>query len=162
MWHGKIHPPEHFQQLYSVDDVKFVDELASWLAERLLFGPSVEPDKASSLYLLTGLNTDSGLIARPAQFSEKHKFESVINTTLLFDALSTARLIKSPFEIQLLQYSNYVSSQAHVTVMRHVAEQRLKAGNETTLTEYQLEALFLFEIYSKGVPSIHPQSSCLS
>jgi Xaa-Pro dipeptidase len=91
-----------------------------------------EPTK-SKLYLLKGLNTDSGNFATPASFEGIEKYCDVRDEDALFQSMSQCRVIKSSAEIELLRYVNWVSSMAHVEVMN-----ACKPG----MMEYQLESLF--------------------
>ena len=129
VWQGRIHPPAHFQAMYEVDEVRYVDELASVLAGL----------DAAPLYLLKGRNTDSGNWAQPARFEGIEKFDA--DTALLHPHIVECRLIKTADEIELLRHVNGVTSAAHLEVMR-----RIRPG----LTEYYLEAIFLHEIYMRG------------
>ena len=129
VWMGRIHPPEHFLAQYGIDQVRYVDELESTLQ-------AMKPDV---LLLLHGENSDSGLQAAPAQFAGIDAFST--DATILHTELTECRVRKSSDEIELLRYVNLVSSEAHVEVMR-----RAKPG----VTEYQLEAAFLHEIYARG------------
>jgi Xaa-Pro dipeptidase len=127
VWMGRIHPPDHFRELYGVDEVRYVDEMKDVLG------------KASVLLLLSGTNTDSGSPARTARFEGLEDFRT--DTALLYPAIVECRVHKTAAEVELLRHVNRVSSAAHVEVMR-----RCKPG----LYEYQLEAAFLHEIYAKG------------
>jgi Xaa-Pro dipeptidase len=129
VWLGTIHPPAHFQELYGIENVRYVEELADTLR-------GLKPDV---LLLLHGQNNDSGLFAQPARFPGIEGFET--DTARLYPELVECRFRKSEAEVELLRYVNAVSSAAHVEVMR-----RCKPG----LGEYQLEAAFLHEIYAKG------------
>jgi Xaa-Pro dipeptidase len=129
VWFGRIDPPEHFQDHYAVDEVRYADELESVLA-------GLRPEV---LLLLQGPNTDSGLTTRPASFSGLASFKADLTT--LHPHLVECRVTKSGDELRLLAFVNGVSSAAHVEVMR-----QCRPG----MGEYQLEALFLHEIYAKG------------
>jgi Xaa-Pro dipeptidase len=129
VWMGRIHPPEHFKAAYDVDDVRYVDEVAEALRAR----------KASVVLLLSGLNTDSGVVSSPPAFPGLDAFST--DTTALHPHVAECRVIKSDEELRLLGWVNEVSSAAHVEVMR-----RCRPG----LFEYQLEAAFLHEVYAKG------------
>ncbi|KAH8060425.1 manganese ion binding protein [Aureococcus anophagefferens] len=59
----------------------------------------------------------------------------------LFPVIADLRTIKTPAEIEVLRYVNYVSSMAHSEVMRAA-----KAG----MMEYQLESLFQHHTYTHG------------
>src|SRR5262245_40044865 len=129
VWMGRIHSPSHFQQMYEVDEVRYVDEIASTLSSL----------KAETLLLLHGSNTDSGAMAEPAQFSGIEKFRT--DFEILHPELVECRVIKSTVEIEMLRWINSISSAAHVEVMR-----QCKPG----LMEYQMEAAFLHYIYDRG------------
>ncbi len=129
VWMGRIHPPEHFLAQYGVEEVRYVDELEHTLA-------AMKPDV---LLLLHGENSDSGLRAAPARFAGIDAFST--DAAILHAELTECRVRKSKDEIELLRYVNRVSSDAHIEVMR-----RAKPG----VTEYQLEAAFLHEIYARG------------
>uniref|UniRef100_G1TCW5 Xaa-Pro dipeptidase n=1 Tax=Oryctolagus cuniculus TaxID=9986 RepID=G1TCW5_RABIT len=113
-WMGKIHSKEHFKEKYSVDDVQYSDEIASILTSR---NPSV-------LLTLRGVNTDSGSVCREASF------EGISN-----------RVFKTDMELEVLRYTNRISSEAHREVMKAV-----KVG----MKEYEMESLFEHYCYSRG------------
>jgi Xaa-Pro dipeptidase len=127
VWMGRIHDPAHFQGLYGVDEVRYVDEMPDALR------------KAGLLLLLAGTNTDSGSAARTARFEGMAGFRT--DTRLLYPAIVECRVHKTDAEVELLRYVNGVSSAAHVEVMR-----MCRPG----MYEYQLEARFLHEIYARG------------
>ncbi len=129
VWMGRIHRPEHFFAAYEVDEVRYADELADTLG-------AMNPDV---LLLLHGRNTDSNLMAIPAQFPGIDHFKTEL--TILHPEIVECRVIKSREEIELLRWINGISSDAHVEVM-----QACKPG----MYEYQLEAIFLREIYARG------------
>lgn len=128
-WMGKIHPPEHFRQKCKVDEVHFVDEIASVLS-------TLAP---STLLTLTGRNTDSGHTTREATFPGIDRFS--VNNTILYPEIVECRVIKTELEIAVLRYANEVSSLAHKEVMRAV-----RPG----MTEFELESLFQHYCYAKG------------
>ena len=135
IWCGKIHTPESFRFSYAVDEVLFVEDLADWV------GKTLSAD--GKLHLMDGVNSDSGLRAVPAAFPGDSAFheQSRVDLSKLHHALSTARVTKSAAEIEVMRYCAWVASQAHVEVMRFAKE---------GMCEYELEAKFNYEIYSKG------------
>jgi len=134
IWCGARHSPESFRMSYAVDEVLYIEDLASWVRDNLQGG---------KLHLLEGKNSDSGLMSKPAVFSGDSVFHEShqVDTGSLHHALSTARVVKSAGEIDVMRYCAWVASQAHVEVMRMVAP---------GLAEYELEAKFAYEIYAKG------------
>ncbi len=129
VWMGRIHPPAHFREIYGVDDVRYADEIPEVLSR-------LRPDV---LLLLAGRNSDSDRMTRPAHFPGIGGFRT--NDEALYPEIVECRLLKSSDEIALLRWVNEVSSAAHIEVMRQA-----RPG----LLEYQLEAVFLHEIYRKG------------
>uniref|UniRef100_A0AAR2K9H1 Xaa-Pro dipeptidase n=1 Tax=Pygocentrus nattereri TaxID=42514 RepID=A0AAR2K9H1_PYGNA len=71
-----------------------------------------------------GVNTDSGSVTREASF------EGI-----------SRRLLKTDMELEVLRYTNRISSEAHKEVMKHVS-----AGQK----EYEMESLFRHYCYSQG------------
>jgi Xaa-Pro dipeptidase len=136
IWCGKIHPPSYFKDLYDVDEVLYVEDLTSYFNKVL---PKSVND--AKIYLLEGVNSDSGIKSKPATFENDSLFDSYKDTTSLFNCLATARVTKSELEIIAMRYCALVASNAHVEVMRTAKE---------GMHEYELEAKFLYEIYRNG------------
>ncbi|XP_014650226.1 PREDICTED: xaa-Pro dipeptidase [Ceratotherium simum simum] len=128
-WLGKIHSKEHFKEKYAVDDVQHTDEIASVLTSQ---SPSV-------VLTLRGVNTDSGSICREASFDGISKFN--VNNTILHPEIVECRVFKTDMELEVLRYTNRVSSEAHQEVMKAV-----KVG----MKEYEMESLFEHYCYSRG------------
>ncbi|XP_057568050.1 xaa-Pro dipeptidase isoform X2 [Hippopotamus amphibius kiboko] len=128
-WMGKIHSKEHFKEKYAVDDVQYTDEIASILTSR---SPSV-------LLTLRGVNTDSGSICREASFEGISQFN--VNNTILHPEIVECRVFKTDMELEVLRYTNKISSEAHREVMKAV-----KVG----MKEYEMESLFEHYCYSRG------------
>jgi Xaa-Pro dipeptidase len=136
IWCGQIYPPAYFKEMYQVDEVLFVEDLPTWLEATLEAEGS-----GSSIHLLKGINSDSGLESRAAEFEGIDKFASRLRTDVLHHCLSSARVCKSPLEVSLMRYCAYVASNAHVKVMQSISP---------GMTEYELEATFQYEIYRNG------------
>jgi len=90
VWMGKIHPPEHFKALYAVDEVRYVDEIATAIT-------GIQPTR---LLLLKGKNTDSNSWAKPARFDGIERFQA--DVALLHPEIVECRVIKSADELVLL------------------------------------------------------------
>uniref|UniRef100_A0A6I8NAU7 Xaa-Pro dipeptidase n=1 Tax=Ornithorhynchus anatinus TaxID=9258 RepID=A0A6I8NAU7_ORNAN len=120
-WMGKIHPREHFKEKYAVDEVQYSDDIAGVLA-------SLKP---SVLLTLRGVNTDSGNVCREASFEGISQFD--VNNTILHPEIVECRVIKTDMELEVLRYTNKISSEAHKEVMKAV-----KVG----MKEYEMESLF--------------------
>ncbi|XP_010541025.1 PREDICTED: xaa-Pro dipeptidase [Tarenaya hassleriana] len=133
VWLGEIKRLSYFQERYMVDMVYHVDEIDQVLHDQ--FTGSGKP----LLYLLHGLNTDSNNFSKPANFEGIEKFER--DMTSLHPILTECRVIKSNLELQLIQFANDISSEAHVEVMRNT-----KVG----MKEYQLESMFMHHSYMYG------------
>jgi Xaa-Pro dipeptidase len=128
-WMGKIKPPEFFLSRYEVDQIKFADQLA---AEILAADPDV-------LYVLCGVNTDSGLVATEAKFEGIEKVR--VDRGKLFREMVECRVVKSKEEVETMRYAAETSAKAHMACMRVC-----RPG----MFEYQLEATFLHHIYFHG------------
>jgi Xaa-Pro dipeptidase len=129
VWMGKIQPTSHFKDLYGIDEVYYTDELEQVLLSK----------KSSNLLTLNGLNTDSKLTTQEAVFDGISKFN--INNTLLFPIITELRVFKTKMELDVIRYTNKISSAAHKEVMKHI-----RPG----MKEYQLESLFNHYVYARG------------
>lgn len=105
---GEIFPKEHFKGKYAVDEVHYTCDIVDVLSN---LGPAV-------LLTLRGQNTDSGSICREASFEGISRFQ--VNNTLLHPVIVECRLIKTDMELEVLRYTNRISSEAHKMVMKHV------------------------------------------
>ncbi|XP_072236251.1 xaa-Pro dipeptidase-like isoform X2 [Leuresthes tenuis] len=112
-WMGEIFPKEHFMAKYAVDEVQYTCD--------------------------RGQNTDSGSICREASFEGISRFK--VNNTLLHPVIVECRLVKTDMELEVLRYTNRISSEAHKMIMKHV-----KPGQK----EYEMESLFQHYCYNKG------------
>ncbi|KMZ73097.1 Xaa-Pro dipeptidase [Zostera marina] len=133
VWMGEIKQLTYFKEMYKVDMVFYSDEISEILHK---YSGGLEKPL---LFLLYGLNTDSGNYSKPADFKDMEKFDKDLTT--LHPILTECRVLKSQLELQLIQFANDISSEAHIQVMR-------KAGE--CIKEYQLESLFLNHIYMYG------------
>uniref|UniRef100_A0A803MDB1 Xaa-Pro dipeptidase n=1 Tax=Chenopodium quinoa TaxID=63459 RepID=A0A803MDB1_CHEQI len=106
VWLGKIKPLSHFTERYKVDMVCYVD-----MMEEVLHSLYKGEDK-SLLFLLHGLNTDSGNFSKPADFEGIENFKTDLST--LHPILTECRVLKSKMELDIIQYANDISSEAHV------------------------------------------------
>jgi len=121
-WEGNRRPVEYWTQRYGVSATFHVDQLAATLKSR----------GTKHLYTLYGQNTDSGAFTRTVpDFAGIADFTT--DTTKLYPLLAELRVFKTAEEIEVLRLGNFLSSQAHVYVMRHI-----RAG----LSEIQLEAQY--------------------
>ncbi|XP_061820566.1 xaa-Pro dipeptidase [Nerophis lumbriciformis] len=128
-WMGEIFTKEHFGKKYAVDEVHYSTDIAEVLGNL----------KAAVLLTLRGQNTDSGSVSREASFEGISQFQ--VNNTLLHPVIVECRLLKSDMELEVLRYTNKVSSEAHKMIMKNV-----KPGQK----EYEMESLFQHYCYTKG------------
>eukprot|EP01041_Mallomonas_annulata_P004171 gene4171-8290_t len=136
VWCGPIHPPSHFIKLYNVEEVVYETNLSAWLNTQLsLLIPT------SKIYILDGVNSDSGLRPAPLSFPGDETLRHLFDSSHMYECLSMIRAVKSEYEIEVMKYVAWVGSNAHVTVMRNT---------QIGMMEYQLEARFQYEIYHKG------------
>ena len=126
---------EAFTEKYAVDGCYFTGSLQGWLAD------AIATYDDAKVYLLHGLNSDSGNYAAPASFDGDEVFRERRDLTKLFDAIADLRTKKTAAEVEVMRYVNWVSSMAHSEVMRYA-----KPGQ----MEYQLESLFMHHTYTHG------------
>ncbi|NP_001089413.1 peptidase D L homeolog [Xenopus laevis] len=129
VWMGKIHPPEHFKEKYAIDEIYFTCDISSVLKAKT---PSV-------LLTLRGVNTDSGSVCKEASFEGISEFS--VNNTLLHPEIVECRVFKTDMELEVLQYTNRISSEAHKEVMK---------AARVGMKEYELESVFLHYCYARG------------
>ncbi|XP_065166338.1 xaa-Pro dipeptidase [Atheta coriaria] len=129
VWMGPLLTLDDFKKRYQVDVVNYVDDIAKVLGE---LAPT-------SLLTLKGVNSDSGLTAKEAEFPGIENFK--VDNVSLFYHIADLRVIKTDYETEVMKYVTKVSSQAHRKVMRMA-----KPGK----SEYQCESTFLHHCYSSG------------
>ncbi|WAR13342.1 PEPD-like protein [Mya arenaria] len=128
VWMGKLLTEEDFRVRYEVDECHFQTKISDVLKAK----------SPSMLLTLHGLNTDSSKHSREAAFDGISEF--TVNNELLHPEIAD-RVFKSDLELEVLRYTNRISSEAHKSVMRNV-----RPG----MFEYQLESLFHHYCYFQG------------
>jgi Xaa-Pro dipeptidase len=114
-WMGEIKEPDVFKKTYQVDHVYYADELDATFQELVC---------ANKLILfLHGLNTDSGKESKPAHFDGIEKFH--VDKTTLHPIISECRVFKTDLELDVLRYTNKISSEGHKFVMLNIKDGRL-------------------------------------
>ncbi|KAG0296721.1 hypothetical protein BGZ98_000852 [Dissophora globulifera] len=113
VWMGMPPTFEELHNKYEADDIRWsIDLLAA-----------VNESGASTLYVLRQEDAPAGV-------------NLTINADVLRDAIVTARMYKSPFEIEAMRKINHISSNAHVALMK---------AAKNTHSEIELDALFRYE-----------------
>jgi Xaa-Pro dipeptidase len=97
IWMGKIQPPSFFKAKYAVDDVVFAEDIAGW-ANAKCEGTSQKP-----LFLLYGLNTDSGNHTTTTANWEGIESISMVDKSALHPVIANSRVCKSPEELELMR-----------------------------------------------------------
>jgi Xaa-Pro dipeptidase len=133
VWLGEIKSLSYFKETYMVNKVYYTDEIVKVLHNQ--YRGSGKP----LLFLLYGLNTDSNNFSKPADFEGIEKFD--IDKNVLHPILTECRVVKSALELEVIQFANDISSEAHIEVMRII-----RSG----MKEYQLESTFLHHTYMYG------------
>ncbi|KAJ7421528.1 hypothetical protein WISP_42039 [Willisornis vidua] len=126
VWMGKIHPPEFFKKKYAVDEAHYVTE--------------------------RGVNTDSGNVSKEASFegiSQQCEFccfdqgdshvmlpRFNVNNKILHPEIAECRVIKTDMELEVLRYTNKISSEAHKEVMKAVKPGMKEYEMERTATDH--------------------------
>uniref|UniRef100_A0A3P8VQQ7 Xaa-Pro dipeptidase n=1 Tax=Cynoglossus semilaevis TaxID=244447 RepID=A0A3P8VQQ7_CYNSE len=111
---------------------KLPESYATWMGEFLSFFFYCNVVTFVFLFLQRGQNTDSGSICHEASFE---------GISGCFSVRPCSRLLKTDMELEVLRYTNRISSEAHKVVMKQV-----KPGNR----EYEMESLFQHYCYTKG------------
>uniref|UniRef100_A0A3Q2P9E5 Xaa-Pro dipeptidase n=1 Tax=Fundulus heteroclitus TaxID=8078 RepID=A0A3Q2P9E5_FUNHE len=104
----------------------------------ILFVPKLPESYAT--WMGEGQNTDSGSICREASFEgiSGYVYVAVICINMIHLYF---RLVKTDMELEVLRYTNRISSDAHKMVMKNVTPGK---------KEYEMESLFQHYCYSKG------------
>lgn len=121
VWMGKLLDVKDFQVRYGADEAFWAEDLAKVFKEK----------KASLLLTLRGLNTDSGNYCREAAFDGISEFK--VDNAILHPEISECRVFKTDLELEVMRFSNKISSDAHKEVMQCV-----RPG----MYEYQMESIF--------------------
>lgn len=137
---GRSPKLDHVRSKYGVENVLPLEQLDDYIASQLVSSSDGDEDNVQ-LHLLSGLNTDSGNYAMPAHYNGIEKHSKRRNIEVLFPTIAEARVFKTKAEIELMRYTNWVSSMAHVEVMRSC---------QVGMMEYQLESLFQHYTYTHG------------
>jgi Xaa-Pro aminopeptidase len=140
IWDGFRFGPESAKTEFAFDQTYSISELEVVVPQLL----------ANQATLFYSLGADSGWDARITQWLNAVKMQaragiSAPNTVVdVRQHIDAMRLIKSPFEIDLMRQSANIAAQAHNRAM-----QKVTAGK----MEYEIEAEFLHEFYRKGAQS---------
>ena len=158
-WMGKIKEPEEFKRIYHVDHVYYVDELERVFQDLV--------NSAKLILVLDGTNTDSGKQCQAARFEGMEKFR--VDNTTLHPIISECRVLKTDLEIELLRYTNRISSEAHKFVMlnikdgkrnRSVGQLNGPFGTVLGMLEYEIESLFQYYCQRYGAMR-HMSYTCI-
>lgn len=129
VYDGMPSSPAEMAVKYAVDEAYYTDEMVKCFQQW----------KSALLLTLHGVNTDSGRTTMEAHFPGIQGFK--VDNTILHQAIVYCRLYKTPEELDVLRYSNRISSAAHRHVMCCV-----RPG----MTEFQAESLFQHYCYYHG------------
>ncbi|TNN18404.1 Xaa-Pro dipeptidase [Schistosoma japonicum] len=129
IYDGESASCEQFSKKYGVDETHYTDEIVSCLNSW----------NATLLLTLCGMNTDSHRPTVEAKFNGIEKFQ--VNRDILHHEIVSCRLIKTNMELDVIRYTNRISSAAHRHLMRSV-----KPG----MYQYQAESIFRHYCYFHG------------
>ena len=137
IWDGFRFGPEAAKDEFALDETHSIHQLDTILPQLLGNQPTV----------FYSLGADAGWDARVTQWLNAVKVQSragISAPDTIVDVrqhIDVMRLIKSPFEMDLMRQSANIAAQAHNRAM-----QKVLAGK----MEYEIEAEFLHEFYRKG------------
>jgi len=141
IWMGEVKSAEAFRDAYRLEAAAYTDQLQARVAEALR-ACAEEAARPAAVYTLSGTNSDSGAdLASVLPTAEGVPPGATVEADKVYEVLADCRTTKSEGELDLLRYVSWITSMAHVEVMREC-----KPG----LMEYQLEAKFLHHIYYYG------------
>ncbi|XP_046661345.1 xaa-Pro dipeptidase isoform X2 [Homalodisca vitripennis] len=126
---GALPSCDELKKKYAVDVVCYVNQMKCVLKDL----------KPEVLLTLSGINSDSGLLAKEAVFEGISEFN--VDNAMLYPEITECRVIKTSLELDVLRYVNKISSDAHKLVMN-----RMQPG----MYEYQAEAIFQHYCYYTG------------
>jgi Xaa-Pro aminopeptidase len=137
IWDGFRFGPEAAKTEFAIDQTYSISELDTVVPQLL----------ANQATLFYSLGADSGWDARVTHWLNAVKMQtragvSAPNTVVdVRQHVDAMRLIKSPFEIDLMRQSANIAAEAHNRAMQKVAAGKM---------EFEIEAEFLHEFYRKG------------
>ena len=108
VWMGKIASPDEYKIKYEIDEVYYVDETPEVVKK---INPAV-------IFVYSGQNSDSKATGIPAKFEGIEQFK--LQDKALHEILFESRVTKSAKELELIKYTNRISSEAHISVMQQV------------------------------------------
>ncbi|GAU11782.1 hypothetical protein TSUD_75330 [Trifolium subterraneum] len=135
----------YFAYLFGVQEPGFYGAIDVGSGDSILFAPRLPDEYAVWMGKIKQLSHfKEHYMVTKAYFTDEiatgiDKFDKDLTT--LHPILTECRVIKSELEIDLIQYANDISSEAHIEVMR-----KAKVG----MKEYQLESIFLHHTYMYG------------
>uniref|UniRef100_A0A3P8ZN35 Xaa-Pro dipeptidase n=1 Tax=Esox lucius TaxID=8010 RepID=A0A3P8ZN35_ESOLU len=132
-WMGEIYPKEHFKTKYAVDEVQYTCDVSFLFMSLLNMKPEV-------LLTLRGVNTDSGSICREASFPGISQFK--VNNTLLHPVIVECRLTKTDMELEVLRYTNRISSDAHKEVNCKTSQVNLEMKTQCYISDFLSDCMF--------------------
>ncbi|KAI9597568.1 peptidase M24, structural domain-containing protein [Syncephalis fuscata] len=123
VWHGQPPSINELASRYDAEEIRYADEIPAildhWKPKTLLALPHQK------------------LTALGPHWPQK----LTVNTEVLADGLTAARMIKDTHELALMRTANQISSDAHVKLMQHA-----RVGG----SERELDALFTYEVTRQG------------
>jgi len=146
VWMGEIKSAASFRERYRVDAAAYTDELQASVAmslQKCAAAPRLKPsDAPPAVYTLSGTNSDSGTnLAKVLPAADGVPKGARVVDDRVYEILAECRTTKSAAELELMRYVSWITSVAHVEVMRDC-----RVG----MMEFQLEARFLHHIYYHG------------
>lgn len=105
---GKVKNDYGIKTRYEVDQVYWTNEITNVLKD----------DKVETLLRFKGLNSDSSKVTKEVSFEGIKKFD--IDDQTLHAIITEFRVIKTEYELDVLKYTNRISSRAHIEVMKTV------------------------------------------
>eukprot|EP00928_Gymnodinium_smaydae_P088414 TRINITY_DN72502_c0_g1_i1.p1 TRINITY_DN72502_c0_g1~~TRINITY_DN72502_c0_g1_i1.p1 ORF type:complete len:717 (-),score=109.83 TRINITY_DN72502_c0_g1_i1:72-2156(-) len=165
VWTAHEHPLKWYEQKYEVDEAAMEEDILKILQSGDVTKPHVvyddTPFRSKGLNFLKREDTQGQNQSESERVHPLKKYEDQLELQFspeLKHVLDKIRGIKDPWEIQIMQYVNDVSSEAHVATMYQSATGMLRGG--VARMEYAAEGLFRYISFMRGCNKVAYQASC--
>ena len=141
-------PDERTKVFFHVETLDDIAKKYDCKAFDILKMPSeiakLNPNK---LYVLNGINSDSGLKVLSSDYHFVHPYEDlndlIDHNSLIYEILADTRTRKSNYEIDLMRYLVKVTCDAYIFTMKNIKEKMIERDVENIFYRYVREKLYM-------------------
>lgn len=145
IWDGFRYGPEAAQAQFGFDEAHTIQQLDALMPNLISNQPQLFYSLGADPHWDTRVTSWLNIVKNKARMGISAP-QSILDVRQLIDV---QRLIKTPFEIDLMRRSADIAAAAHNRAMQYVADNYIKPD----LMEYAVEAEFLHEFYRNGAQS---------